>query len=125
MRYIGQIVCVSAHVNDAAYASVCWALTASFHPLWQHPTRGTATQSASTLHAWNASTPALADALADAEALAEADALSVGDASKSLGFGPVSGTLRTVDEPGFSGSGTSLLAHARWSRGPTRARATA
>jgi hypothetical protein len=60
-------------VNDAAYASDCVALTASFHPLWQQPTRGTATQSASTVHAWNASALALplADALADA--LAESD----------------------------------------------------
>jgi hypothetical protein len=44
--------CGRGHVNDCLYASFCEAFTASRCPLWQQPTRGTATQSESCWQAW-------------------------------------------------------------------------
>ena len=48
-KYIGQMGRSSGHVNDFAYASLAVIATASFHPLWQQPTRSTPTQSPSFL----------------------------------------------------------------------------
>ena len=79
------------------YASACETATASFQPLWQHPARGTATQSASARQARSCALTPPSPPLAPSRALA----VSAGAAA--------AGTLEGAGDVGACTAGSAAL----------------